>query len=380
MSRFGCLVLGVLLTSPVLAADRRFPEAKAGKGELKYVNGVPVLTLEGTAEEIGLQFGELALKPAKKPLIGRVDSYMKQVGWEKTFPTMVKFSPVVFGSFPKDNQVELAAAAKTADVDKNLLTALNAIPDFAKMGGCSTLVVEAARSSTAGPLFGRLLDWPPFEELPEYTALVVFRAKGKRAVAAVTFPVLLGVLSGMNDAGLSLSINEITAAKDGSKSPNLNGMPMLFLFRKILEDCSTVEEAEKVLNAHPRTTWFCLTVCDAKGGCVFEVTPRTVVRRDGVGGVCCCTNHFRTDELSVSNKCSRYTKLEAIQKADGKLGVAEVAKALDSVNQGPATIQSMVFEPKARVLHLAYGGGKSATARPLTKLDLGPIFDRKQSR
>jgi hypothetical protein len=377
MSAFRCLAVVLLVAAPLAAADKRFPEARAGGGELKYVNGVPVLTVEGTPEEIGAQFGELALKPAKEPLIGRVDSYMKQVGWEKAFPSMVRFAPVVFGSFPKENQLELATAAKTAGVDKNLLTALNAIPDFAKMGGCSTLIVEPARSTTGAPLFGRLLDWPPFEELPEYTAVVVYRAKGKRAVAAVTFPVLLGVLSGMNDAGLALSINEITAARDGSKSPNLNGTPMMFLFRKILEECSTVEEAEKVLKAHPRTTWFCLTVCDAKGGCVFEVTPRNVVKRCGVQDVCCCTNHFRTDELSVSSKCSRYAKLEAVQKADGKLGVAEVQKALDAVNQGPATIQCMVFEPKDRVLHLAYGGGKSATARPLAMLELGPVFDRK---
>ena len=106
----------------------------------------------------------------------------------------------------------------------------------------------------------------------------------------------------MNDAGLSLAINEITASKDGSKSPNLNGMPMMFLFRKILEECTTVDEAEKMLKAHARTTWFCLTVCDTKGGCVFEVTPRNVVRRTGVNDVCCCTNHFRTDELCVTDE------------------------------------------------------------------------------
>jgi isopenicillin-N N-acyltransferase like protein len=377
MSRFGCLLMALLFVPATLAGEKRLPEAKSGKGELRYVSGVPVLTLEGTPQEIGTQFGELALRPAKEPLLGRVDSYMKQVGWEKEFPTMVRFAPVVFGSFPKHNQVELETAAKTAGVDKNLLTALNAIPDFAKMGGCSTLVVGPARSTTGGPLFGRLLDWPPFEELPEYTAVIVFRSPGKHALAAVTLPVLLGVLSGMNDAGLALSINEITAAKDGSKSPNLNGVPMLFLFRKILEECATVEEAEKVLKAHPRTTWFCLTVCDAKGGCVFEVTPRNVVRRDGVNDCCCCTNHFRTDKLCVTTKCPRYARLEAVQKADGKLGVTEVARALDSVNQGPSTIQCMVFEPKDRVLHLSYGGGKSATAKPLTKLDLGPLFDRK---
>src|SRR5262245_45894556 len=198
MSRYGSLLVGLLVVSPLLAADRRFSEAKAGKGELKYVNGIPVLTLEGTPEEIGAQFGELALKPARKPLIGRVDSYMKQIGWDNVFPTMLKFSDLIYVSFPRQNQIELATAAKVAEVDRKLLTALNAIPDLAKMGGCSTLVVEPARSSTGGPLFGRLLDWPPFEELPEYTLVIAFRPKDKHAFATITFPVLLGTLSGMN--------------------------------------------------------------------------------------------------------------------------------------------------------------------------------------
>jgi isopenicillin-N N-acyltransferase-like protein len=377
MLRFGALFIALCVSVPAGADERRLPEGKSGKGELKYVNGVPLLTLEGTPEEIGTQFGELALKPAKKPLIGRVDSYMKQIGWEKQFPTMLALTPIVFTTFPKHNQQELSTAAKVADVDRKLLTALNVIPDLAKLGGCSTLVVEPGRSTTGGPLFGRNLDWPPFEELPEYTLVAVFRPKEKHAFAAITLPVLLGALSGMNDAGLSLAVNEISASKDGSVSRNLSGTPMLFLFRKILEECTTVEEAEKVLKAHDRTTWFCLTVCDKKGGCVFEVTPKNVVRRTGDKEVCCCTNHFRTDDLRVNDKCRRYVKLEAVQKAGDKLGVDDVAKALDSVHQGPATIQSMVFEPAERVLHLSYGGGKSATAKPLTKVELGVIFDRK---
>lgn len=367
-----------LVALPAYAGDQKFPEAKSGKGELKYVHDIPVLTVAGTPEEIGQQFGELALKPAKKPLLGRVDSYMKQIGWQDQFPKMLKYSWLIYANFPKPNQVELTAACKTAGADKDLLTALNAIPDLAKMGGCSTLVVEPGRSTTGGPLFGRLLDWPPFEELPEHTLVMVAKPKDRHAFAAVTFPVLLGTISGMNDAGLSLAINEIYAAKDGSKGQNLNGTPMLFLFRMILEQCTTVDEAEKVLKAHARTTWFCLTVCDKNGGCVFEVTPRNVVRREAVRDVCCCTNHFRTEELSVSTRCARYPKLEAVQKADGKLGVDDVAKALDRVNQGAHTVHAMVFEPKERVLHLAYGGeGKSATTKPLTRLELGPLFDGK---
>src|SRR3954453_622641 len=177
MRRFSIVLL--VLTLPAFAADKRFPEAKSGKGELKYVNDIPVLTVEGTPEEIGARFGGLALKPAKKPLLGRVDSYMKQIGWQEQFPKMLKFSFLVYANFPKANQVELDTACKTAGVDKNLLTALNAIPDLAKMGGCSTLVVNPDRSSTGAPLFGRILDWPPFEDLPEHTLVMFCRPNDK---------------------------------------------------------------------------------------------------------------------------------------------------------------------------------------------------------
>src|SRR5438552_3131540 len=44
----------------------RYPEGKHGKGELRYVHGLPVLTVAGTPEEIGEQVGVLALRPARR--------------------------------------------------------------------------------------------------------------------------------------------------------------------------------------------------------------------------------------------------------------------------------------------------------------------------
>ncbi|WP_020472221.1 C45 family autoproteolytic acyltransferase/hydolase [Zavarzinella formosa] len=372
-------ILGLILFAGFAAGqDKLYPEATSGKGKVSYVNGFLVIVLQGTPEEIGTQYGELVLKPAK-PLIGRVDKYMVQIGWEKVFPTMVKLSGLVFINFPADQQKEVSTAAKIAGVDKNLLTALNAIPDLAKLGGCSTLVVEPNRSQTEGPLFGRNLDWPPFEGLPEFTSVIVFKPKGKQAFAAVTFPVLIGCLSGMNEAGLSLAINEITESKDKSTGRNITGTPMMMLFRRILEECKTIDEAEAILKKADRTTWFCLTLCDPKSSCVLEVTPKNVVRRSAIQDVCCCTNHFRTDELSLTKKCDRYPKLEAIQTGKQKLGVKEVFTALGEVHQDNHTVQSMIFEPKALTVHVSKGTGtKSATEIPLTKIDLKPFFQNNQ--
>ena len=373
-SRFCLLVLA----APVMGADeRRYPEAKHGNGELKYVNGIPVLVVEGTPQEIGEQVGVLSIKPAKAPLIDKLDSYMKKSGWESAYPVMLRAAGFLMPMFPEATRQEITAASKASGVPRNIIIMTNAMPDLEKIGGCSTLIVESERSKTKAPLFGRLLDWPPHENLPDFTLVTVYKSPKKHAVATVTFPSILGAISGMNDAGLSLSINEIFASKDESPKSDLKGTPMLILFRKLLEDCSTVAEVEKMLNESRRTTYFCLTVCDKNGGCVFESTTKNVVSRRAIDNVCCCTNHFRTDKLCVGKSCGRYDILEKAQKNGEKLGVDDIAKELHKVSVQSFTVHMMVFEPAERVLHLAVSsGGRSATEKKMVKLELGPIFEK----
>ena len=360
----------------VAEAEKRYVEATYKHGELKYIKGIPVLKLEGSPEEIGEQFGELAMKPAKKPLLDRVDTYMKKCGYGSAYPVMLRAAGFLLPMFPENNQKEISAAAQVSGVPRNVLIMLNAMPDLEKIGGCSTVIVNPERSQSKTPLFGRLLDWPPYEDLPEFTLITVFKQPDKHTLATITFPVILGAISGMNDQGLCLAIDEINGSKDGSPKSDLKGTPMLMIFRKILEECSTVEEAEKLLKESKRTTYFCLTVCDKKGGRVLETTPKNVIPRLAIDHICCCTNHFRTDELSLSKKCFRYDKLEKIQKGINKLDVDGVAQALHTVNQGAFTVQSMVFQPAERKLHLAFGGGKSATAQKLTEIDLTALFKK----
>ena len=56
--------------------------------------------------------------------------------------------------------------------------------------------------------------------------------------------------------------------------------------------------------------------------------------------------------------------------------MTDVFAELDKVHQGKSTLQSMVFEPGERVLHLAYGDGPATKLKP-TKLELGKLFDEK---
>jgi hypothetical protein len=115
-----------------------------------------------------------------------------------------------------------------------------------------------------------------------------------------------------------------------------------------------------------------LAVCDRNGSAVFEITPKTVNRRSGENGICACTNHFRTKGLALSLECGRYETLEKCQ-GKKKIGLVDMAKLLNAVNQGGDTLQTMIFEPATLKLHLAFGTCPSS-AMPMKELDLEPLL------
>jgi predicted choloylglycine hydrolase len=349
----------------------RFPEAKQGKGELKYVNGVPVLMVEGTPEEIGKQVGILAIKPAPQ-ILNVIQEFLKVRGLDKAWPWLVKVCNSMVPQFPPDHLKELEAAAKSSGIDRDHFIVVNTAYDIIKVSGCSTLVVAPEKSVSGTPLFGRNLDFFLIAQVNEYSLVTIYRPKGKHAFASIGFPGIFGCMSGMNDAGLALASNEVKSSKDGSPKYDLKATPLVLAFRQILEECTTVEEVEKFLRSMRRSSTVNLTVCDKKGGVVFEITPKNVIVRRPEGGILTCTNHFRAKELATNTQCRRYEILQGSREL-GKLDLKDVAKKLDEANQGTNTIQTMIFEPAALRLHVALGQVPTS-AQPLRVLDLGAIF------
>jgi isopenicillin-N N-acyltransferase-like protein len=370
--------LALLVALTILPAARgqeakRFPAAKHGAGELRYVSGVPVLTVRGTPAEMGEQYGVLAVKNAPD-LDGLYDRFLTDIRMKDRYPLVLGLAKRLLPNFPPHLRAEMDAAAKAGGSDPDRHVFANTVADLSSGLGCSTVVVEPGRSATGAPLFGRNFDWYPTKGITEHTLLTVYRGTGKRAFASIGVTPVTGVISGMNDAGLCLTVNEVFLRQSKDKAAfDWKGTPMLLAFRRVLEECGTVAEAEKLMRAIPRTTSYCLTLCDGVGGVVFEVTPKSLVVRPAENGVCCCTNHFRTADLGVGEKCWRFEKLAPLVAADAKLGVADVYARLDGVNQGKATLQSMVFEPRGRVLHLAYGDGPATKLRPV-RLELADLL------
>ena len=115
-----------------------------------------------------------------------------------------------------------------------------------------------------------------------------------------------------------------------------------------------------------------LAVCDRGKWAVLEITPKSVVLRRGSDGICACTNHFRSKELARLKWCRRYNILARAATME-KIGLDDMARKLDAVNQGPMTMQTMIFEPVPLVLHLSLGPAPSSS-QPLRELALKPLF------
>jgi isopenicillin-N N-acyltransferase like protein len=369
------LLLAILLLAPwaVRADDTRtFREGRFGPAELKYINDLPVLMVSGTPDEIGRQKAALT-----GDVVRKLATYPRQLiersGHKDRLPKCIEMSKLLAPQIPADHRDEMLGFSKQSGIDRDTGILANTLADVYRGSiSCSSLMVDARRSTTGGPLFGRNLDFYTLGMLDKYSLVTVHRPKGKHAFVAIGFPGLFGCLSGMNDAGLALAVHEVFFSHDGAPIFNPKGVPYPFCFRRMLEECSTIEEAEKLLRATRRTTLLSLAVCDPRHSMVLEMTPESVVPRHGSGGICACTNHFRTDELAVLPWCNRYRKLIQSRKLD-ELGVADVAKKLNEVNMGRMTVQTMIFEPATLKLHLAIGSCPSS-ALPLKLLELKPLM------
>ena len=375
-----CVAILLLLAASAARADdtRPFAEGRSGGGQLKYINDLPVLIVAGTPEEMGREAavltGDAVKKLADYPrklLQGRPNGK----GGKDHLAKCLEMSKLLLPQLSADHRAELRAALGQLQIDRDLGALGNVLPDVWRGGfGCSSIIVEADHSATGDLLFGRNLDFPTLGMLTKFSLVTVRRPSGKHAFVSIGFPGMFGVLTGMNDAGLSLAVHEVYVSRDGGSLFNPKGEPYTFCFRRILEECSTVAEAEKLLRAAKRTTLVSLSACDPKNDVVFEITPKNVAVRHSSHGILACTNHFRTAELSVPivSWCARYQKLIGARES-GQLGIAEVAKKLDEVSVRGLTVQTMIFEPATLKLHLAIGACPSS-ALPMKALELKPLF------
>jgi hypothetical protein len=112
---------------------------------------------------------------------------------------------------------------------------------------------------------------------------------------------------------------------------------------------------------------------------VFEITPKNVVACGAEDHLLACANHVRTPELSLPKTCWRYRVLQGYWERSQPFGWRDVADAMDKVNLGQRTTQSIIVEPKPLRLRLAIGK-PPASGGPFVPLDLATLLQRNVAR
>ncbi len=348
---------------PGVAFTRRTPSTiPSTTPSTQPAASIPTVDLRGSPRELGLAHGRM-LGPQIKIL---QDNYLDVMLADPKVKMVALASASMFELRMTDDQrEEITALSEASGMDRKMCLLAQCFLDLRSSMGCSTVSFPGSASPDGVPRMGRNLDFPSLDIADKMSALIVMHPTGKNAFAAVSWPGLIGVLSGMNEHGLCLANMEIRRAMRFPQA-----MPYTLLYRTILEQCANVDEAIALLQNTPRQSANNLMLMDASGKrAVVEITPeQIIVRRGEPDAALISTNHQRGQDTTSTGLCWRYDLLNKTSGGEfGSIDVPQIEAMLKSAQQNNYTIQSMIFEPSTRTIYLATG--KRAADQKFEKIE-----------
>ena len=136
--------------------------------------------------------------------------------------------------------------------------------------GCTSFAVWGRESADSSLLMARNFDFYMGEEFAKNKLVLFEKPDSGYAYVSVTWPGMLGVVSGMNTQGLAVTIN---ASK--LEVPSSSATPISILVKSILQYASNIEEAEKIAASFKTFVCESILVGSANDGraVIIEKTP-----------------------------------------------------------------------------------------------------------
>ena len=300
-------------------------------------NGLWELYLEGNAFERGVAFGKLTqelLEYQEDAFVEMINQlvpsqfYLRSlkyfVGWfnrklhehvpseylEEIYGTSLYASPRFdFIAPPYLRQLNYHAAHDIGHALQNM-----------GMVGCTSFALWNGRTTDSSLMVGRNFDFFAGERFAENKLVCFVRPDSGYRFVTVTWACMSGVLSGMNEKGLTVTIN---AAK--STIPAGAAMPVSLLAREILQYAATIDEAYAI--AARRNIFVSESFLIASGAdnraIDIEKTPDMQGLFAPDGHQIICTNHFQSETFAADA-----TNLENISESDSPYRLARVSELL----------------------------------------------------
>ena len=202
--------------------------------------------------------------------------------------------------------------------------------------GCTSFATWGPASEDSSLIIGRNFDFYVGDEFARDKMVAFYNPSAGHKFMMVTFGGMTGVLSGMNDQGLTVTIN---AAK--SDMPLASATPVSLVAREILQYASTTDEAYAIAAKRKMFVAESFMIGSAKehAAAILEKTPKEQAHMTQVSpAVLLCTNHFQSDEFAgrklnlehvkTSASQHRMQRLKELVRQDNKNSVLKTARIL----------------------------------------------------
>ncbi len=256
----------------------------------------------------------------------------------------------------------MADSITEREVDYREILLYHAMRDIGQVLGCSSFVALPRTTRGKSLIYGRNFDFLKGGSLEN---LITFYEPDKgNSFVSIGWPGMIGVVSGMNDKGLTVGI--LTAY---SEDVSFDGMPSCFLMRKVLQYADNIEEAEEIIIKSPRTGPNIIFLADKKEALIIECSATKYALRKPQGGLLYSSNHFlspiyekdkkRRRALESGDSEARYKRMEELLKENyGQIDVEYGIKVLrDNIILKENTLHSVIFLPQTLEFLIAPGLG-----------------------
>lgn len=238
--------------------------------------------------------------------------------------------------------------------------------------GCTSFGTWDDRSADSTMIIGRNFDFYVGDKFAEDKIVAFFSPKDGHKFMTVTWGGFIGAVSGMNEEGLSVTIN---AAK--SDYPLASATPVSLVTREILQYAKNIREAIAIAKKRKMfvsESFLVASAADHKA-VIIEKTPDALDVYDPHNNYIVCTNHFQSNSLGKSKKNIeqmnesaspyRYERLMELLNANGRNTVQKTVdilrdrKGLHGADIGDGNEKainqliahhSIVFEPQKRLV------------------------------
>jgi len=323
-----------------------------------------VVHFAGTHFEIGAAHGK-ALGTEIRSLFDQyiVKGYIELEGW--SLDDLVAAGHHYEQYIAQPYLEEMHGIAQGSGLAYEHVLVMNTFPDAmlgAHLGACSAFAVRTDK----GILVGRNLDWTNFGVAHRFAMVLLLEPQSENRVMSIGWPGMVGVVTGMNDQGLTATLNMAYANDSDPASP-----PFLIRLRQILEHESSIEEASKALIEEHRT--FAANILLASGpentAAVVELSGRQHAVVPMKKGVLITTNFFQTLPIQGGVGGERSGILnDLLSRSRNRTTGYQAQRALAKVcfrgsPMGMITNQSVVFRPAELSADVAIGKLPASSGR-----------------